>query len=57
MKLVVNDVERAITSHPLTPLLQVLREELGLTLPRPAASRAAAAPARCWSTASRAAPA
>ena len=31
MKLVVNDVERAITSHPLTPLLQVLREELGLT--------------------------
>jgi aerobic-type carbon monoxide dehydrogenase small subunit (CoxS/CutS family) len=31
MKLVVNDVERAVTSHPLTPLLQVLREELGLT--------------------------
>ncbi len=31
MKLVVNDVERDITSHPLTPLLQVLREELGIT--------------------------
>ena len=34
MKLIVNDIERAITSPPLTSLLQVLREELGITSPK-----------------------
>jgi aerobic-type carbon monoxide dehydrogenase small subunit (CoxS/CutS family) len=34
MKLVVNDVERDVTSAPLTPLLQVLREELEITSPK-----------------------
>jgi carbon-monoxide dehydrogenase small subunit len=34
MKLVVNDVERDVTSRPLTPLLQVLREELAITSPK-----------------------
>lgn len=34
MKLVVNDVERDVTSGPLTPLLQVLREELAITSPK-----------------------
>jgi aerobic-type carbon monoxide dehydrogenase small subunit (CoxS/CutS family) len=34
MKLVVNGVEHAIESGPLTPLLNVLREELGITSPK-----------------------
>jgi aerobic-type carbon monoxide dehydrogenase small subunit (CoxS/CutS family) len=34
MKLTVNGVERAIESAPLTPLLYVLREELGITSPK-----------------------
>ena len=34
MKLTVNGVEHAVGSPPLTPLLQVLREELGITSPK-----------------------
>ena len=34
MKLTVNGAEREVASPPLTPLLQVLREELGLTSPK-----------------------
>ena len=34
MKLTVNGVEREIESPPLTPLLHVLREELGITSPK-----------------------
>mgnify|MGYP000082400452 CR=1 FL=1 len=34
MKLTVNGVERDVESHPLTPLLFVLREELGITSPK-----------------------
>jgi len=34
MRLTVNGVEREIASSPLTPLLQVLREELGITSPK-----------------------
>ena len=34
MKLSVNGVERSIESPPLTPLLHVLREELGITSPK-----------------------
>ena len=34
MKLTVNGVERRIESAPLTPLLFVLREELGITSPK-----------------------
>ncbi|HZO62582.1 MAG TPA: (2Fe-2S)-binding protein [Gaiellaceae bacterium] len=34
MNLTVNGVERTISSPPLTPLLQVLREELGITSPK-----------------------
>ena len=34
MNLTVNGVERSIESAPLTPLLQVLREELGITSPK-----------------------
>ncbi len=34
MKLTVNGVEREIGSSPLTPLLYVLREELGITSPK-----------------------
>ena len=34
MKLIVNEVEREIASPPLTSLLQVLREELGITSPK-----------------------
>ena len=34
MKLTVNGVERAVESPPLTPLLHVLREELGVTSPK-----------------------
>ena len=34
MKLTVNGVEREVESAPLTPLLHVLREELGVTSPK-----------------------
>jgi aerobic-type carbon monoxide dehydrogenase small subunit (CoxS/CutS family) len=34
MKLVVNGTERELVSPPLTPLLQVLREELEITSPK-----------------------
>jgi aerobic-type carbon monoxide dehydrogenase small subunit (CoxS/CutS family) len=34
MKLVVNDREHEVESGPLTPLLAVLREELGITSPK-----------------------
>jgi carbon-monoxide dehydrogenase small subunit len=34
MKLTVNGIEREIDSSPLTPLLHVLREELGITSPK-----------------------
>jgi aerobic-type carbon monoxide dehydrogenase small subunit (CoxS/CutS family) len=34
MKLIVNDIEREVTSPPLTSLLQVLREELEITSPK-----------------------
>ncbi len=34
MHLIVNGVERAAQSAPLTPLLHVLREELGITSPK-----------------------
>src|SRR5207244_13340209 len=34
MRLTVNGIERAVESPPLTPLLQVLREELGITSPK-----------------------
>jgi aerobic carbon-monoxide dehydrogenase small subunit len=34
MRLVVNGVERDVASAPLTPLLHVLREELGVTGPK-----------------------
>ena len=34
MKLIVNGVEEAITSPPLTPLLHVLRDELDITSPK-----------------------
>jgi len=34
MKLTVNGVEREIASSPLTPLLHVLREDLGITSPK-----------------------
>jgi aerobic-type carbon monoxide dehydrogenase small subunit (CoxS/CutS family) len=34
MKLIVNGVEEAITSAPLTPLLHVLRDELDITSPK-----------------------
>ena len=34
MKLSVNGVERSVESPPLTPLLHVLREELGITSPK-----------------------
>jgi aerobic-type carbon monoxide dehydrogenase small subunit (CoxS/CutS family) len=34
MNLTVNGVEHAVDSSPLTPLLQVLREELGITSPK-----------------------
>ena len=34
MQLVVNGVEREVGSGPLTPLLHVLREELGITSPK-----------------------
>jgi aerobic-type carbon monoxide dehydrogenase small subunit (CoxS/CutS family) len=34
MRLTVNGVEREIESAPLTPLLHVLREELGITSPK-----------------------
>jgi aerobic-type carbon monoxide dehydrogenase small subunit (CoxS/CutS family) len=34
MRFVVNGVERAVESPPLTPLLHVLREELGITSPK-----------------------
>ena len=47
MKLTVNGVEHEIQSPLLTPLLGVLREELGITSRRPGVSRAAAARARC----------
>ena len=57
MKLIVNGIEQEIVSPPLTPLLHVLRDELDITSPKAGASRAAAAPARSSSTASRAAPA
>jgi aerobic-type carbon monoxide dehydrogenase small subunit (CoxS/CutS family) len=34
MRFTVNGVEHAIGSHPLTPLLHVLREEIGITSPK-----------------------
>jgi len=34
MRLIVNGVEREVESAPLTPLLHVLREELGITSPK-----------------------
>jgi carbon-monoxide dehydrogenase small subunit len=34
MRFTVNGVERALESHPLTPLLHVLREEVGITSPK-----------------------
>jgi carbon-monoxide dehydrogenase small subunit len=34
MRFTVNGVEHGIESHPLTPLLHVLREELGITSPK-----------------------
>ena len=34
MKLTVNSVEHSVESHPLSPLLHVLREELGITSPK-----------------------
>src|SRR4249919_3011570 len=34
MKLIVNGVEEAIVSPPLTPLLHVLRDELDITSPK-----------------------
>ena len=34
MNLTVNGVERTVDSQPLTPLLHVLREELGITSPK-----------------------
>ena len=34
MKLTVNGVERSFETPPLTPLLHVLREELGITSPK-----------------------
>src|SRR5689334_21347094 len=34
MKLIVNGIEHDVTSAPLTPLLHVLREELGITSPK-----------------------
>lgn len=34
MRLTVNGVERGVESAPLTPLLHVLREELGITSPK-----------------------
>ena len=34
MKVTVNGVERELASEPLTPLLHVLREELGITSPK-----------------------
>jgi aerobic carbon-monoxide dehydrogenase small subunit len=34
MKLIVNGIEQEITSHPLTPLLHVLRDELDITSPK-----------------------
>ena len=34
MKLTVNGVERSLETPPLTPLLHVLREELGITSPK-----------------------
>ena len=47
MQLNVNGIDHEIAAPLLTPLLHVLREELGITSPKPAACRAAAAPARC----------
>ena len=56
MNLTVNGVAHEVESAALTTLLDVLREELGDHEPEGrAASRAAAAPAPCSSTASRSA--
>ena len=52
MRFTLNAARRSTsTSHPMTRLLDVLREDCGLTGTKEGAAKASAAPARCWSTA------
>ena len=51
--LTVNGHEHTVMTDPHRPLLDVLREDLGLTGASSVAASISAAPARCSSTASR----
>ena len=53
----VNGDKHAIRVEPRRSLADALREDCGLTGPISAASTASAAPAPCWSTTNRCAPA
>ncbi|MEI9852898.1 MAG: hypothetical protein WDN24_20820 [Sphingomonas sp.] len=53
----VNGADHEVDADPATPLLYVLRDDLGSTAPNMAVAWANAAPARCSSTARRSIPA
>src|SRR5437764_15312382 len=56
-ELQVNGARYPVEADEATPLLVVLRDQLGLTGTKYGCGEASAAPARCWWTATRAAPA
>jgi len=53
----VNGAMRSVPAEPDTPLLYVLRNDLGLNGAKFGCGSPNAAPARCWSMANRCAPA